>query len=92
MIKGTQRRIIMVKDTESPYFDSAYFVIKSDVASHRHDGDLISEANRMIEAYKKDIPAYESKKSVTSKKGLIVIFSIVTLLSGFCGFMLNIIF
>ncbi len=92
MIKGTQRRIIMVKDTESPYFDSAYFVIKSDLAPHRHDGDILSEANRMIEAYHKGIPHNDNGRLALSKRTLVILCTIVTLLSGVAGFMLNIIF
>lgn len=51
MLKGCQRRIIMVKDTGSRYFDSAYFVIKSNLPPSAHDSDMLSEAHRMIEAY-----------------------------------------
>ncbi len=51
MLKGCQRRIIMVKDTGSRYFDSAYFVIKSDIPPSCKDSDMLSEAHKMIDAY-----------------------------------------
>ena len=51
MLKGCQRRIIMVKDTGSRYFDSAYFVIKSDVPPSCKDSDMLTEAHKMIDAY-----------------------------------------
>ncbi len=54
MLKGCQRRIIMVKDTGSQYFDSAYFVIKSDLPQSCKDSDMLSEAHRMIDAYTKE--------------------------------------
>ena len=54
MLKGCQRRIIMVKDTGSQYFDSAYFVIKSDLPKSCKDSDMLSEAHRMIDAYTKE--------------------------------------
>lgn len=92
MIKGTQRRIIMVKDTESPYFDSAYFVIKSDIAATHRESDILTEANRMLESYNKNVPPKNSGFFSVSKKGLLILISIVTLISGFAGFMLNLIF
>ena len=48
MLKGCSRRIIMVKDTGSRYFDSAYFVLKSDLPVTCRDSDMLSEARRMI--------------------------------------------
>ena len=92
MIKGIQRRIIMVKDTESPYFDSAYFVIKSDISTAHRESDILTEANRMLESYNKNMPPKNSGFFSVSKKGLLILLSIVTLLSGFAGFMLNLIF
>ncbi len=53
MLKGCQRRIIMVKDTKSRYFDSAYFVIKSDIPPSCKDSDMLTEAHKMIAAYTK---------------------------------------
>ncbi|MBQ9922032.1 MAG: hypothetical protein IJO52_07585 [Clostridia bacterium] len=44
----------MVKDTGSQYFDSAYFVIKSDLPQSCKDSDMLSEAHRMIDAYTKE--------------------------------------
>lgn len=92
MIKGIQRRIIMVKDTESPYFDSAYFVIKSDISATHRESDILTEANRMLESYNKNMPPRNSGFFSMSKKGMLILISIVTLLSGFAGFMLNLIF
>ena len=50
MLKGCQRRIIMVKDTGSRYFDSAYFVIKHDLPQNSRESDMLAEAHRMINA------------------------------------------
>lgn len=50
MLKGCQRRIIMVKDTGSKYFDSAYFVIKHDLPKGSRESDMLAEAHRMIDA------------------------------------------
>ena len=51
MIKGCQRRIIMVKDTNSKYFDSAYFVLRNDLEPSAKDSEMMSEARRMIGSY-----------------------------------------
>lgn len=54
MLKGCKRNIIMVKDTGSPYFDSAYFVLKCDLPASGRDTDIIAEARRMIECASSD--------------------------------------
>ena len=64
MLKGCQRRIIMVKDTGSPYFDSAYFVIKSGIPSSCRDSDMLTEAHKMIERYAKE----EQKETIQQRE------------------------
>ena len=51
MIKGCQRKMIMVKgDDESP-FEMAYFVLKSDLrANDLGENDILAEANKIVEA------------------------------------------
>ena len=49
MLKGCKRNIIMVKDTGSKYFDSAYFVLRNDLPPLSGENDMINEARRMIE-------------------------------------------
>ena len=70
MIKGCQRRIIMVKDTGSPYFDSAYFVIKSDAPISCKDSDMLAEAHKMIDAYSKDEEIKTTQQQNKQKVGL----------------------
>lgn len=48
MLKGCQRKIIMVKDLGSSYFESAYFVIKGDLPEIANDSDMLAEAHRII--------------------------------------------
>ena len=52
MIKGTQKKIIVVKNPKSRIFDEAYFVVRSDggksaLLNVTHD-DMVSEANKII--------------------------------------------
>ncbi len=50
MVKGCQRRMIMVKDTKSSCFDAAYFVLRSDAPAALSDAEMLNEAMRMIDA------------------------------------------
>jgi hypothetical protein len=47
MIKGAQKRMIVVKTAESKVFEEAYFVLRRE--SGEWNGDMASEANRIIE-------------------------------------------
>jgi len=63
MVKGCQKRIIVLKGTNSSVFDEAYFVIKEN--SVPPDGtDMVKEALRIIEA--NTLPHEESKKTKKS--------------------------
>ena len=48
MIKGAQKRMIVVKTTESKIFEEAYFVLRRE-AEGVSQGDMVGEANRIIE-------------------------------------------
>ncbi len=47
MLKGAQKRMIVVKTANSRVFEEAYFVMRTDTVSA--DGDMVGEANRIIE-------------------------------------------
>ncbi len=47
MIKGAQKRMIVVKTAGSKIFEEAYFVIRGDANSQ--SGDMVCEANKIIE-------------------------------------------
>lgn len=50
MIKGCQKKIIYLKNTDSGIFDEAYFVLRRDGESDRFgEADMVSEAKRIIE-------------------------------------------
>ena len=50
MIKGCQKNVIWLRNTESDIFEQAYFIL-SDSASlkKKSEGDIIAEARRIIE-------------------------------------------
>ena len=47
MVKGAQKRMVVVKTADSDMFEEAYFVIRRN-AGHR-SMDMLAEANRIIE-------------------------------------------
>lgn len=54
MIKGCQKRVVWVRNTESDWFDEAYFVLSEKAVekkkSDTNEPDIITEANRIIAA------------------------------------------
>ena len=49
MLKGCQRKIIVMKNTGSNIFEEAYFVLRENaVKAHISETDMIEEANRII--------------------------------------------
>ena len=62
-MRGTQKRVVFVKNTGSPLFEGAYFVLKSEKNMPKNDKnatrDMVNEANRII----------EENFGITKKKG-----------------------
>ena len=48
MLKGAQKRMVVVKTQDSRIFEEAYFVMRTDSAATGED--MVSEANRIIES------------------------------------------
>lgn len=50
MLKGAQKRMIVVRTTDSKLFEEAYFVMRQDAGLGGGDRpDLLAEANRILE-------------------------------------------
>ena len=49
MIKGCEKRVVWLRNTDSEVFDQAYFIL-SDAAyeKKKSEGDIVSEAKRII--------------------------------------------
>lgn len=57
MIKGCTKRVIVVKDIESNFFDEAFFIVKPDSAKRvSKEADFINEANRIVKSDLKKEP------------------------------------
>lgn len=86
MIKGTQKNVIILKNTKSPLFEEAYFILRERPGEKVHKGDMISEANRIISANVIHSNKYtDSKKSVKKEKTIGLILFILGALSGIAG-------
>lgn len=50
MVRGCQKKIIYLKNTQSEIFDEAYFVIKDNALYENMDEcDMVEEANKILE-------------------------------------------
>ncbi len=50
MLKGVQRKLIMLQLRESDLFETAYFVLKENEENRTHDpSEMLHEANRILE-------------------------------------------
>ena len=46
--KGCERKIIMIKNTGSEFFEEAYFILREKHGSLSGEQDMIKEANRLV--------------------------------------------
>jgi len=74
MLKGAQKRMIVVKTEDSLLFEEAYFVIRR--GADAKGGSIVEEANRIIE----NCGCHDKKKRRASKKE--VLWWAVTFLGG----------
>ena len=81
MIKGVQRKMIVVKTDSSNLFETAYFVLRSDADKARDETlDLLGEATRLVNQ------DCDDKKKRKEKKKRFGRFA------AFCIFLLGVIF
>ena len=76
MLKGAQRRMIVVKTADSRIFEEAYFVIKTDTDSD--ELDMVAEAERIIDAA---LPKADRKRAGSVRRKEIV-FGLCGMLGG----------
>ena len=74
MIKGAQKRMIVMKTANSQVFEEAYFVLRRGCG--RDGDDIVEEANRIIEK------CDTKKNGERGKRFLRVLYSVVLFLSG----------
>ena len=48
MVRGCQKKIIYLKNTDSEVFDEAYFVLRDERLGKMEECDMVKEANRIL--------------------------------------------
>lgn len=79
MIKGLERKVVLLKNTNSRYFDEAYFIMKDDLTSF-DDGEILREAERIM------FSAEGCKRIKGTKKKRILKIALFTILGALLGF------
>ncbi len=74
MIKGAQKRMIVVKTASSRIFEEAYFVMRGE--SSATENDMVSEANKIIEN------CGSGRREKKSKRAEVFLLPIVMFMSG----------
>lgn len=49
MLRGYQRKLIMIRTDKSELFESAFFILKSEASVKQASNEMISEANKILE-------------------------------------------
>ena len=68
MLRGCQKKVIHLKNTESDIFDEAIFFVSDTVRENLRDEDFIKEANRIIS---ENVIQRERKERINIKLGLV---------------------
>ncbi len=77
MIRGNQKKVIHIKNTQSCIFDEAYFILKEDSSISVPKNDMINEANRIIEENLKGVCDGRKEGRLFVYKRLAFLFSAV---------------
>lgn len=101
MIKGSERKIIVIEKLDSPYFEKAYFFVKCGVRSHVSKKTLSVAAGEMfssLEDYddfcdygsdiKTGIKSTKAKPKIHKGLGVILLCASITLILSFIIFLL----
>ena len=79
MIRGVQRKIIVIKGDKSSVFENVYFLLRNDISdanrSDRSDGDILREANKIIAQNYSDKKRKKYEKRKKIRRGLAIFLS-----------------
>ena len=71
LLKGVNKRVIIIKNPESEIFEEAYFIVKNkSIFNQANENEMVLEANRIISDYSRQqkIAAGELKSNKNEKK------------------------
>ena len=69
MIKGCQKKMIVLRCGESKYFAEAFFVLRDTCDGAVSNADMVSEANRIVEESLRGLPPHTRKRKRLSRRG-----------------------
>ena len=75
LIKGCQRRMIMLRDPKSRYFDTVYFVLKADLPKSSRESDMLREAELILMGGSSENAMPQKPKKVKNSDGVLAYFS-----------------
>ena len=78
MIKGAQKKMIVVKTAESDVFEEVYFVLRRE--SLAQEGDMVREASRIIESH-----GVKKRSRWAGKIGYLILNAVLFLAGALCG-------
>ena len=72
LIKGIQRKMVLIRTPDSKIFEEAHLVLRTGgVSCPSRDGDMLNEANRIIEQARIGIDPAKHRARKAGKKGLL---------------------
>lgn len=84
-MRGTQKKILYLKNTGSPYFEEAYFILKggagNDVGDKNVTRGMVFEANRIIEE------SFGAKRHGRFKS--LILYLLSFFIGGACSFLIT---
>ena len=84
-MRGCERRVIMLKGTDSEIFDEAYFLLRRDFKNRGEEGEIVKEAQRIV-----SLNTTKKRRGTLSKKEVIS-FILGAVCGGLCAAFLMII-
>jgi len=73
LLKGVNKRVIIIKNPESEIFEEAYFILKSknikNIFRQSKDNEMVTEANRIISDYHNQQRNIIEKNNISGKSG-----------------------
>ena len=76
MIKGLERKMMLLKSTNSKYFDEAYLIMKDDISVY-DEGEILREAERILFSAETCKRIKKSNKKRRFKSFLILVLGIL---------------
>ena len=69
MLKGYQRKLIMIRTNDSDIFESAFFILRSATCEKGKQAEMVSEANRILQ----ESDGVKKKKSFKARHLLLML-------------------